>query len=647
MADPAQLLLAVPVDSEAAAASKTDWLSRLLARAQLIEHVAKFRELKCADEHDLEAMGRETLNGLGLTSVEVKRLRRAVGSEHSDDGEASAGPATVVYAEASRVLAQAWTSVDKLFVYAEASLPTVAKDRCSFARLSAAVAIIVLLVVGLAVNAASSSDDDGQASTVAAPVQSPPAPPAVQSPSYDGILSYGFDIDPNMPGFIKKTTQLFRLTQSDVSIASEPRADGETVYSTTESTRAEKLAGAAHLHGGIGPFSAAASMMVTSDSNRDVKTARIDVTRSFNKERATARGNFRAQPHTKLDRAYVTYIQRTSIDDVEDISFDLGIFYARASNLGGQIRKSYTMQVTESDSQTSLEVELSAQFGGLIGGGAAFGEQTTTRSNGATMTTSFHAQGGDTSVWLSSNNLDAIQTAWAESFDDDNLYPWGVELRPIWELVQAVDQAKGDRLQQLLTDKWAQESGAFNPTDFFDARVPCAGHWGGWGSCSASCGGGMQSRSFTVDAAAMYGGSCPHSDGYRESRRCNTQACPYFTQTGGDCYTSDWAHSYAGGNRDGSSGGGTDVQSCVHSNRFRQGGEYDDDVSCTVTMHGGGTVHTSAGFRTESGYDYIRLGGHRYEGSNGPPAVAMADGDTFTWRTDGSVTHRGWELCVY
>ena len=124
---------------------------------------------------------------------------------------------------------------------------------------------------------------------------------------------------------------------------------------------------------------------------------------------------------------------------------------------GGLIRKTYTMQVTENDTQSSLEAELSGQYGSLISGGAKGADTTSTRSNGAVrkrrgvradfltclllpspmvlprqardnttegkradkkgarvsspqaMSSSFHAEGGDTSLWLSSDDLDTIQ----------------------------------------------------------------------------------------------------------------------------------------------------------------------------------------------------------------------------------------------
>ena len=222
-------------------------------------------------------------------------------------------------------------------------------------------------------------------------------------------------------------------------------------------------------------------MKVTGDTSEDVKTARLDVTRSFNKQRETAKGTFLSQPHMRLDQAFVDLIHTTDIVNVEQISSTLGIFYSRASNLGGLIRKSYTMQTTESDTQSSLEAELTSKYGGLIysstaSAGASYSESITTRSNGAAMKVNFHAQGGDTSLWLqpgTAADFDAIQTQWSQSFNtDDDLYQWGVELRPIWEVVQKIDQAKGDALKTALEARWRAESAEFHPTQFFTPPPP-------------------------------------------------------------------------------------------------------------------------------------------------------------------------------
>eukprot|EP01046_Picozoa_sp_COSAG06_P047540 COSAG06_NODE_6935_length_2709_cov_2.385441_1_plen_104_part_10 len=50
------------------------------------------------------------------------------------------------------------------------------------------------------------------------------------------VVSYGFRVDPSKPGFIVKTTQLFQINESDVSVDNESLADGQTVYSTADDT---------------------------------------------------------------------------------------------------------------------------------------------------------------------------------------------------------------------------------------------------------------------------------------------------------------------------------------------------------------------------------------------------------------------------
>jgi len=55
--------------------------------------------------------------------------------------------------------------------------------------------------------------------------------------------------------------------------------------------------------------------------------------------------------------------------------------------------------------------------------------------------------------------------------------------------------------------------------------VDCEGSWGGFGACSKPCGGGQQSRSYTVTTQAAHDGdACPSS--LQESQACNTNECP-------------------------------------------------------------------------------------------------------------------------
>jgi len=276
-----------------------------------------------------------------------------------------------------------------------------------------------------------------------------------------------------------KKGQLFVVENTDVSLAMEPRFTGTAVWSDSDHTRAEQLAADAHIEGGAGPWSAEAAMSVSRDSNHEIKTARLDVTQTMNQYRVTPRGAFNFKMETRLDPNAEDLIRRTSVENVEEISDTLGVFYARAADLGGMMRKTYRMQLTEDDTEIGLELELKAKHenkGLLIGGETTFGDSTTQRDNGAGMRSSYDGFGGDPSVWLSPIPVDsagqleaiaAIQSEWAASFTDDNLYPTSLDLHPIWDIVRRVDEEKGAALQTVLTAKWENQTAGYNPLHYF------------------------------------------------------------------------------------------------------------------------------------------------------------------------------------
>ena len=84
----------------------------------------------------------------------------------------------------------------------------------------------------------------------------------------------------------------------------------------------------------------------------------------------------------------------------------------------------------------------------------------------------------------------------------------------------------------------------------------------------------------------------------------------------------------------------SDGSSCVTDGLgFHENGE-----NCTIRTLLTGLLSATE-FQTEPGYDYITIGGTRYEGLSGPNNLPVAEGTEFTWQSDDSVTKSGWTLC--
>lgn len=86
----------------------------------------------------------------------------------------------------------------------------------------------------------------------------------------------------------------------------------------------------------------------------------------------------------------------------------------------------------------------------------------------------------------------------------------------------------GDQSTCLFADAAHAEGGC--NTEPCGEAVDCIGSWGTWGACDASCGGGVQRRTYTIERHSANGGGTAdcvlREDDRTEERACNTEPCP-------------------------------------------------------------------------------------------------------------------------
>ena len=244
----------------------------------------------------------------------------------------------------------------------------------------------------------------------------------------------------------------------------------DVVYSDSEQTASKKVAASMQVEGSYGAFSAAASMSVSSSADSSIKTVRLDSYIKAIKMEVSSKQAFRTHPEDFLTDNFKRAVTELSLEDIEKL---IGVFYATEMDLGGEVRKSFTMQATSKDNEQSITAEISGEVnGGLykVGAKASTGVSTRSSNKNAAKNTEWSAKGGDVTVWLGQNldddDMSNTQAKWAETINNTNLYQFDFELRPMWDLVKAVDQEKGEKFQEFLEKKWGLQGEEFSPSMF-------------------------------------------------------------------------------------------------------------------------------------------------------------------------------------
>jgi len=85
--------------------------------------------------------------------------------------------------------------------------------------------------------------------------------------------------------------------------------------------------------------------------------------------------------------------------------------------------------------------------------------------------------------------------------------------------------------------------------------------------------------------------------------------------------------------------GCTMTGNCIQSNNHPA--SYGNSEDCTINAYE--VDITVEAFSTESGYDFLTMGGVRYAGTSGPTSGTYSG--VISWATDSSVVQSGWKLC--
>merc|ERR1740129_2050397 len=81
------------------------------------------------------------------------------------------------------------------------------------------------------------------------------------------------------------------------------------------------------------------------------------------------------------------------------------------------------------------------------------------------------------------------------------------------------------------------------------------------------------------------------------------------------------------------------TSNCIQSNNHPA--DYGTDEDCIINAYE--VDLTVEAFSTESGYDFLRMGGTSYSGTSGPASGKFTG--VISWASDHSVVSSGWKLC--
>jgi len=270
------------------------------------------------------------------------------------------------------------------------------------------------------------------------------------------FLAYGFRTSATAPNLIDSTLLLFepRLLEK----ITYPLMDTNTIISDTMRETASKFSTRSGIDASYGAFSASAKLSTEKLNEKNERKLRVDRLREVYTHKVIRSTVY---PHKLLTEETKDYLL---LESPENIVETLGEFYAKSIRLGGTLRVTNVLEMSESDDKETLGWEVAVKYGlgNTIGGSTEGSVSSGTFNGNKSINSLWQTLGGESSKWLGlkpdDSNIAEIQTAWQESFTAENSFPVRHELIPIWRILDRVNKTKGGEVETYLKNKWEKEA---------------------------------------------------------------------------------------------------------------------------------------------------------------------------------------------
>jgi hypothetical protein len=273
-------------------------------------------------------------------------------------------------------------------------------------------------------------------------------------------LRYSFRITPDGLNYVEFARPIFKSPKSAYDVLPSEHVSTDEIITEGVQDKAENVALGVDAKGNYLAFSASASINMEKMNTNKFQTVMMEKWVRAYKYKVSAK---KFQLHEELTASAKQALKTWSFDKIVN---DIGEFYATEMELGGEFRTTHVMDKASGESKNSLKTEFEASYGDAVVAAVELKSQgemveTTTYEN-SKMRTLWQVWGGSATTWLQLNEniANEIQQKWADSVEDSNLYPVGVHLVPIWELLAPLDKTRASNLKKFLQKKWKQEAKA-------------------------------------------------------------------------------------------------------------------------------------------------------------------------------------------